>query len=117
MRKVAEATVTSGERSQAVQLLAFTGVGLTPSFLWATTGDKPRMFARISPGWSQMIEKGWESTAAALETRQQQAEKDFLDDLQARLAHPLDGTTLIRNARVFDSEGARLLASIERADP
>lgn len=108
MHKVAEATATKGERSQALQLLALTGVGLTPSFVWATTGAKPRVFASISPGWSQMIEKGWEANAAALEARQLRAEQEFLDDMQRRLAHKLDGTTLIRDARVFDSENARL---------
>lgn len=108
MRKVADATATSGTRSQPVQLLAFTGVGLTPYFVWATTGDKPHVFASISPGWAQTIEKGWEASAAALEARQKQAEQDVLDDMQRRLAHALDGTTLIRNARVFDSEQARL---------
>jgi cytosine/adenosine deaminase-related metal-dependent hydrolase len=108
MRKVAEANVTSGKRSQTVQLLAFTGVGLTPFFEWATTGDKPRVFASISVGGSQTIEKGWETNAPALEVRQQQAEQDVLDDMQRRLAHKLDGATLIRNARVFDSEHARL---------
>ena len=108
MRKVAEATATNGERSQALQLLAFTGVGLTPDFVWATTGDKPKVFASIAPGWAQTIEKGWEANAPALEARQQQAEQEFLDDLQRRLAHKLEGATLIRNARVFDSENARL---------
>jgi len=111
MRKVAHATVNRGTDTQPVQLLALTGVGLTPDFVWATTGDKPHVFASISVGGSQTILKGWEANAAALEALQEQAEQDFLDDMQRRLAHTLEGATLIRNARVFDSENARLHAA------
>ena len=55
-----------------------------------------------------MGEAGWEAQAPALEARQKAAEADALVALQQRLAHPLPGTTVIRNARVFDSEHARL---------
>ena len=47
----------------------------------------------------------------ALETRQKQAEGEVLLGMEQRLAHPLAGTTLIRNARVFDSEKATLGAA------
>jgi len=107
-RKVAEAEVSHGNEKQKVQLLAVTGVGLTPTFAWATQGESPRLFAFIVPGFLQLIEDGWQSSAAALETRQKQAESETLVAFQKRLAHPLKGTTLIRNARVFDSEHATL---------
>ena len=113
MRKVAEADVARGDGTSAdsrrkVQLLAITGVGLVPQFVWATTDAEPRLFAFIFPGWMQLIEEGWDANAAALETRQKQAEGDALVDLQKRVSHPLKGTTLIQNARVFDSENAAL---------
>ncbi|KAF1711794.1 amidohydrolase family protein [Pseudoxanthomonas sacheonensis] len=111
VRKVADAEVTRGGEKRAVQLVAMTGVGLTPSFAWSTTGDNPRLFAFIYPGFLQLIEEGWESNAAALETRQKQAEGEVLLGMEQRLAHPLPGTTLIRNARVFDSEKATLGAA------
>ena len=47
--------------------------------------------------------------ARGLEARQVQAQSEALVDLQKRVAHPLEGTTLIRNARVFDSEKAVLM--------
>ena len=93
-------------RSGKVQLLALTGVGFTPTSVWATTGDSPRLFAFIYPGFLQLIEEGWEKNGAELETRQIAAEKELLVDFNKRLAHSLPGATLIRNARVFDSERA-----------
>ena len=115
-RKVAEAEVTNGSQTRKVDLLAITGVGLQPTFAWATQGEPsqgepPRLFAFIFPGFVQLIEDGWAGNAAALETRQKQAEAETLLAFQQRLAHPLKGTTLIRNARVFDSEHATLGAA------
>src|SRR5690606_21687820 len=66
------------------------------------------LFAFIFPGYLQMVEAGWEANANALEALQKAAEAEALVSLQQRLAHPLKGSTLIRNARVFDSEHARL---------
>lgn len=108
MRKVADADVRHGGETRKVQLLAFTGVGLTPTFAWATTGKTPRLFAFIFPGYLQLIEDGWQANADALEARQKTAEGEALAALQQRLAHPIRGTTLVRNARVFDSGKARL---------
>lgn len=111
VRKVADAEVSHGSEKRTVQLVAMTGVGLTPTFAWSTTGDNPRLFAFIYPGFLQLIEEGWESNAMALETRQKQAEGEVLLGMEQRLAHPLAGTTLIRNARIFDSEKATLGAA------
>ncbi len=108
MRKLTEADVVRGGEKQPVQLLALTGVGFTPTFAWATTGASPRLFAFIIPGYLQLIEDGWQGNAAALEATQKQAEAEALVALRQRLVHPLAGTTLIRNARVFDSERATL---------
>ncbi len=108
MRKVADAEVGKGSDKRKVQLLALTGIGFTPTFAWATTGETPRLFAFIAPGFLQLIEEGWEKDADALEARQKQAESEALVDLQKRLLHPLPGSTLIRNVRVFDSEHATL---------
>ncbi|QNP40976.1 amidohydrolase family protein [Lysobacter solisilvae (ex Woo and Kim 2022)] len=110
-RKVAEAEVSNGKDTRKVQLLAITGVGLTPTFAWATQGESPRLFAFIVPGWVQLIEEGWAGNGVALEAKQKQAEADTLVAFQQRLAHPLKGSTLIRNTRVFDSEHATLGAA------
>jgi imidazolonepropionase-like amidohydrolase len=108
MRKLVESEATNGDNKRKVQLVALTGIGFTPTFAWATTDATPRLFAFIVPGFLQLVEEGWEKNAAALETQQKAAEKDLLVALQQRLAHPLAGTTLVKNARVFDSEKATL---------
>lgn len=108
MRPVAELQVSKDAETRKVQLVMLTGVGFTPTFFWATSEPQPRMFAFIFPGFLQLIEDGWQGNADALESRQKEAEAEALADLQKRLSHPLRGATLIRNARVFDSEHATL---------
>jgi Amidohydrolase family len=108
MRTVTEVEVVKDAEARKVQLVMLTGTGFTPTFFWASVGPQPRMFAFIFPGYLQLIESGWQANGPALEARQKEAEADALSDLQRRLSHPLRGTTLIRNARVFDSEHAML---------
>jgi hypothetical protein len=108
MRSVAEAEIVKDAEKRMVQLVMLTGIGFTPSFFWATTDAQPRMFAFIVPGYLRLIEEGWQANGDALEARQKLAEDETLGDLQKRLSHPLRGTTLIRNARIFDSETATL---------
>ncbi len=110
-RKVEEVEVTRGGQSQRVQLVAQTGQGLSPSFYWSTTGAKPRLFAFITPGFAAGIEEGWDDSRATLEARQKQAEAALLQEIASRLMKPLPGLTVVRNARVFDSENARLGAA------
>lgn len=108
MRSVAQMDVVNGADTRKIQLMVVTGVGFTPSFVWTTVEAQPRFFAFIFPGYLQLIEKGWQGNADTMETRQKEAEGEVLADLQRRLSHPLRGTTLVRNARVFDSESATL---------
>lgn len=108
MRTVTEVEVVKDTETRKVQLVMLTGIGFTPTFFWATVGPQPRMFAFIFPGYLQLIEAGWQANGPALEARQKEAEAEALSDLQRRLSHPLRGTTLVRNARIFDSEHATL---------
>ena len=103
--ETAQVTNARGEK-QTVQLLALTGIGLSPSFYWATTGEQPRLFAVVIPGFLSMLEQGWQDAIPDLARRQKAAEAQMLTDVATRLQHPLDGLTVVRNARVFDSEKA-----------
>ncbi|WP_229258761.1 amidohydrolase family protein [Duganella flavida] len=100
-----EVTSATGQK-QTVSLLAQTGVGLSPSFYWATTGAQPRLFGVIMPGFGNALEEGWQSAAPVLGQRQKAAEQQMLTDAAAKLQHPLTGLTVVRNARIFDSEKA-----------
>ncbi len=110
-RKLDDISVTAGGNSRRVQLIAQFGVGLSPAFGWATPGPNPRLFAVVVPGQLTLIEQGWEKSVAVLEARQKIAETKLLADLATQLQHPMDGLTVIRNARVFDSEKAELTAA------
>ncbi|HET7811924.1 MAG TPA: amidohydrolase family protein [Steroidobacteraceae bacterium] len=111
--KVQTAEIQKGGQKRQVQLVALTGVGFTPTVAWATTDKTPRLFAFILPGFFTLIEEGWEASGADLEPRQVAAEKDMLAALNQRVAHKLDGSTLIRNARIFDSEHATVGVSAD----
>lgn len=110
-RKLAETVVTKGTEKQTVQLLAQTGLGLSPQFFWATTGanGKPaRLFAVVAPGAFVAVEEGWEGNDKTLAALQKEAEQKMLADLATTLQRPLNGLTVVKNARVFDSEKAVL---------
>lgn len=107
-RTIDTAVATRGDESLKLQLIAQTGQGLTPSFYWATTEGRPRLFAFVVPGYLGAIEEGWETNLKELESRQKTAEGTLLKEMAAKLRHPLDGLTIIRNARIFDSEKAIL---------
>jgi len=93
-------------QSQQVQLVAQTGLGLSPKFLWITKGDNPSLFAVVEPGTFVFAIEGWQGNGKALAERQKVAEAKMLNDLAAKLQHPLQGLTVVKNARVFDSEKA-----------
>jgi hypothetical protein len=105
--KEVEVTNAKGEK-QTVELVAFTGLGLTPNFAWATKGDPankvwPRLFANIIPGYLTGIEEGWEQNSEAMLKVQQDAEITMVRDLAKRLFTPVQGLGVIRNVRIFDS--------------
>ena len=103
-----ELIVEKGGEKQQVQLLVQTGVGLNPNFIWATSGDNPRLFANISPGYATLIEEGWQENAAKMTQMQQQAETQVLQQLATEIPRALPGLTVLRNVRIFDSINATL---------
>lgn len=107
-RKLDEMSVTANGASQRVQLVAQTGLGLSPTFGWVTTGANPHLFAFIAPGYLTLVEQGWDANGKALAAHQKIAETKLLAELASQLQHPMKGLTVIRNARVFDSEKAQL---------
>jgi hypothetical protein len=107
-RVLQELEVESDGEKRTVQLLAQTGLGLSPQFVWATKGDAAknedaRMFAFIIPGYLTAVEEGWERNADAMTQAQQSAEATMVKDVATRMRQPLPGLTVIRNARPFDS--------------
>jgi hypothetical protein len=110
-RRLDEQVVMRGNMSQRVQLVTQSGSGFAPAFYWATISTQPRLFAAIVPGKMTIIEDGWQASEKMLAARQRQAESRMLNEMAMRLQHPLNGLTVIRNTRVFDSEKAQLGAA------
>lgn len=106
---VSELLVDNGGEKQQVQLLVHTGVGFEPNFVWATQGEHPRLFAYLIPGYLSLIEEGWQHNVEAMLDLQQKAETQLLQKL-ALLPKKLNGLTVIRNARIFDSATLKLSA-------
>lgn len=107
-RVLARAVVEQGGRRQPLQLLAHTGLGLSPNYLWATDEAEPRLFAVVWAGWGALIERGWDAVLPRLRDLQREAEVTLHRQRAAEWLQPLPGLTVVRNARVFDSAAARL---------
>ena len=101
-------TLQQPGRSLAVQLLVHTGLGLEPNYLWATDEPLPQLFASLAPGYYSLIPDGWRAVLPQLEARQKAAQATLHRQRAADWRRPLPGLTVVRNARVFDSQAARL---------
>ncbi|HEY2678699.1 MAG TPA: amidohydrolase family protein [Steroidobacteraceae bacterium] len=105
--KLTETKVTNGSETRAVTLYALRGEDLEPQYLWMNA-DGQRLFAVIAPGFVQIVVKGWEAQAPALEQLQVEAQNAYQRDVAKRDRHELTQPVLIKNARVFDAEHAVL---------
>jgi hypothetical protein len=95
-------------KTRDVALYTLTGMEIEPYYFWATREPELALFAWVMPGWVQVVESGWEPIAPTLERMQVEADSRHLHDLAPKLRHKLAEPIVIRNARVFDSEHARL---------
>ena len=101
-------TVQQPGSSLALQLLAHTGLGFEPNYLWATDEPVPRLFASLAPGYYSLVQDGWQAVLPQLEATQLAAQATLHRQRAAEWRRPLPGLTVVRNARVFDSHAARL---------
>jgi imidazolonepropionase-like amidohydrolase len=108
VEKVVDENLELAGKTRELSLYVLTGMSIEPYYYWATRGPEMTLFAWIYPGWAQVIESGWEPLAANLERRQVEADNKRLHDLAVKLKHRLPEPIVIRNARVFDAEHARL---------
>lgn len=106
MERIAQTTLKKGRQRRSIELLMQTGLGLSPQFFWATRGVNGRLFAVILPGYSLMVEEGWQEYLTELNQRQNDAEKKILKLRAQTLQKNIEGIVLIKNARIFRSESA-----------
>ena len=110
-KKIGEMEVARGTEKQTVHLISQTGIGLSPSYMWATSASKdskPRLFAVIMPGSMRMMEEGWEANGDAMTAFQVKAENAAITQIAQQLQKPLQGLTVVRNARIFDSHSTKV---------
>ena len=104
-----ESQAAERRRTQPVAPVAITGLGFSPTYVWMTKEARPRLFALVHPGWFRLIDSRLGGQGRRLERLQLRPRDEALEGLARRLAHRAEGTLLIRNARVFDAEKAKLL--------
>jgi len=109
LERLRETSVTSNGVQRTVALYAITGLDIIPTYVWMSEKPQLKLFASIFPGVFRGVESGWESQGDTLEALQKEAEYKFLGTLAQRLTHRLPDPIVIRNARVYDSEHARML--------
>ncbi|WP_411888389.1 amidohydrolase family protein [Hydrocarboniphaga effusa] len=96
----------------ALVMVEMTGLDLQPGYLWFTDGPLPRFFAMVSPGYVAILPRGSASLVQVLEAAQLEAEDAWAGELANTLPHHPPEPIVIRNARVFDAENARLLPDL-----
>lgn len=101
--KLDELTLQNGRKTIKVQLLMLTGLGLKPNFFWATCGAAPRFFAFTSPSFS-VFDQQWQTSLKILKERQSQLTQQILAKRAKDTLHPIEGTLLLKNASIFNSE-------------
>lgn len=109
-KKLDSIEIEQNGKKRRLNLLLQSGPDLYPSMVWASVEAQPRLFANVDDGL-KLIEQGWESHLPRLRDIQKKIEEKLLQEMAQRLQKPLSGLTVIRNARIFDSETAQLTAA------
>jgi hypothetical protein len=108
VEKLLDERIEVGKKTREVSLYSLKGLYEEPYLVWLTKEPELRLFAAIVPGWTHLIEAGWESAGGNLETRQIDACDSLLSKLATKLIHRYPEPIAICNVRVFDSENAAL---------
>jgi hypothetical protein len=90
-------------KPRSVRLVALSGLGMTPEFVWTTDAAEPDLFAQIYPGYAYLAPPGFKQAQGKLTEHQLAAEGKLLIERAKALRQTLPGLTVIRNARVFNS--------------
>jgi len=93
-------------QEKTVKLMALSGLGFTPSYLWM---DKNNQMFAAAYGWMGMTPKGWSSVLADLQKLQDDAEKIFHENLAKQLTKQLPTTVLVKNVSVLDVTQGKLM--------
>ena len=99
VKQLLTTTVKINEQEKTVKLMALSGLGFTPNYLWMDENDQ--LFA-LAYGWMGMTLTGWDSVLAELQKLQDNADKTFHQNLASQLTNNLASTVLIKNVSLLD---------------
>jgi hypothetical protein len=104
--KLQSVPVDAGGKKQTTTLYEIDGLAFTPIYVWLD--DHQQLFAELTAS-SSIVERGFESTAPALQRSQEQVENARAAELAKQLTHKPAGDLVIRAVSVFDSENKKVL--------
>lgn len=91
-----------------VRLLAMSGLGLQPDYLWLRADGGLFASLAVADGVYGLVAAGWESALPILTARQRAADGLMLQRLAAETAHRWAGPVVFRDVRVFDSRSGKV---------
>jgi Amidohydrolase family len=106
VERVAERDLENSGKKKHVAMYSVTGLDFSPTYIWLDDQDK--FFAFVNP-WSTVIPEGWEKTADALNTVQDEISQARSADLAQKLAHHAPHGIVFTHADVFDSESGKIV--------
>jgi hypothetical protein len=106
IEEVASRTVTQGDQTRSLSLVAITGLGFAPDYLWL---DRDTTLFAVVGGWRRTIVAGWESVADGLDAIQDSAARRRDSTTAHGLTDRPAGPVAFTNVAVFDAPNARVL--------
>ncbi len=105
IKELLSTTVEANGDKKEVRLLALSGLGFTPSYVWF---DKNNNLFAVAYGWMGMTPQGWGASIEKLQSLQDQADEKFHQVLSKQLTNKLATKTLIKNVSILDVKRGKL---------
>lgn len=99
-------TIGKSPAAKKLWLCSLSGFGFTPNYSWIDDDDE--VFASVSE-WASTIRKGYEKYIDTLFSVQRKVQDAFYTKLAKDIPEKINGTVLIKNVNLFDSENGKLL--------
>ncbi len=103
---IADLTLRNGGSTRTVKAYEISGLSFTPFPIWLDTDGT--FFASVS-SWSSLIREGWESSVPDMVKLQDEHEAKRLGKVARELTRKAADIVVIKNARMFDAESAKVI--------
>ncbi len=106
VQELLSTTVKHENQEKQVKLMALSGLGFTPSYIWLD--DQNQLFA-VAYGWMGATPAGWNHVLSDLQKLQDEADKSFHQKLAKNLTQKLPDTVLINDVNILDVNQGQLI--------